>query len=55
MRTEIGLNDVVRFGRLSFRVTEFVITKEQIAQTKVMLNQLKDGIFQMQPRNLPTH
>ena len=27
MRTEIGLNDVLRFGRLSFKVTEFVITE----------------------------
>lgn len=28
MRTEIGLNDVIRFGRLTFKVTEFVITEE---------------------------
>ena len=27
MKIEIGLNDVIRFGRLSFRVTEFVITE----------------------------
>ena len=30
MRTEIKMNDVIRFGRVTFKVTELVITAEQI-------------------------
>ena len=30
MRTEIKWNDVIRFGRVTFKVTELVITPEQI-------------------------
>ena len=36
-RTEIKLNDVIRFGRVSFRVMELVITKEQQAQAQLAL------------------
>ena len=28
-RTEVKLNDVVRFGRVAFKVMELVITKEE--------------------------
>ena len=30
MKMQIKLNDVVRFGRVSFKVTEFVLTKQEI-------------------------
>ena len=31
MQTEVQLNDIIRFGRVSFRVTELVLTPSQIA------------------------
>ena len=34
MRTEIHLNDVIRFGRVSFKVTELVLTQSQIEQSR---------------------
>ena len=33
MRTVIKINDVVRFGRVTFKVTELVITKNDIDKT----------------------
>ena len=33
MRTHIKINDVVRFGRVTFKVTELVITKHDIEKT----------------------
>ena len=30
-RTKLSVNDVVRFGRVSFKVTELAITKDEIA------------------------
>ena len=46
-RTEIKLNDLIRFGRVTFKVTELVITKEEIKSAEKALDQLKSGIFQI--------
>ena len=51
MRTELKLKDVIRFGRVSFKVTELVLTKSQIAQSQATLEQLKSGVFQVRASN----
>ena len=38
MRTQIKLNDVVRFGRVTFKVSELVITPEEIEKAKKILD-----------------
>jgi len=38
MRTEIRLNDVVRFGRVTFKVTELVISKKEIERAQQTLD-----------------
>ena len=48
MRSEIKWNDVIRFGRVTFKVTELVITPEQILKAQLMLEQLQNGIFRVQ-------
>ena len=42
---EIYLNDVIRFGRVSFKVTELVLTRSQIEQSKATIEQLQNGVF----------
>lgn len=46
-RTQVRVNDVLRFGRVTFRVTELVITKQEIEETNMALENLKNGIFSM--------
>jgi len=38
MRDRIQVNDVVRFGRVTFKVTELVLTKHEIEKAKVTLD-----------------
>jgi len=37
LRTEIKLNDVVRFGRVTFKITELVISKQDIEKAQQTL------------------
>ena len=48
MRVEIKLNDVVRFGRVTFKVTELVISEKEIKHAQQTLDQLQNGMFQVQ-------
>ena len=48
MRAKISLNDVVRFGRVTFKVTELVITPEEIEKAQLALEQLYNGVFKVQ-------
>ena len=43
MRSQVQINDVVRFGRVTFKVTELVLTKEDIENTKMTLDALKNA------------
>ena len=45
MRYRLQLNDVVRFGRVTFKVTELAITLEEIENAQLALDQLQNGIF----------
>ena len=44
-RQQLFVNDVVRFGRVTFKVTELVITDEEIEQTAAAIEALQNGRF----------
>ena len=44
-RLELKINDVIRFGRVSFKVTELVVTRTQISDAALAIDQIKHGIF----------
>ena len=44
-RERLLVNDVVRFGRVTFKVTELVITEEEIEQTAAAIEALQNGQF----------
>ena len=48
MRKSIKTGDVVRFGRVTFKVTELVVTKQEIARAREALDQLQNGVFKVQ-------
>ena len=48
LRTRIRVNDVVRFGRVTFKVTELVLTRRDIEKAQQTLEQLHNGIFKVQ-------
>ena len=48
MRAPIKMGDVVRFGRVTFKVTELVITRKDILKAQETLDQLNNGIFKVQ-------
>ena len=48
MRAPLQIGDVIRFGRVTFKVTELVLTKEQIEKVKQTLEQVQNGVFKVQ-------
>lgn len=51
---KLRVNDVIRFGRVSFKVTELVVTPDEINQAKEILQWAKNNTdFQMQQVNAP--
>ena len=52
MRSPIKINDVVRFGRVTFKVTELVLTSEDIKKTRETLEQLLNATKVEQPNDV---
>lgn len=46
-RQQIFVNDIVRFGRVTFKVTELVITPDEIEQTALAIEALQNGRFKV--------
>lgn len=46
-QTEVKIGDLIRFGRVTFKVTELVLTKEEIDSTQKNIEQLNQGMFEV--------
>ena len=44
-RDSVQWNDVLRFGRVTFKVTELVLTQDEIDKAAQALELLQNGIF----------
>lgn len=46
-RLAVKQNDVVRFGRVTFKITEMAITQEEIARAHKAIESLHNGVFKV--------